>query len=82
MATMFGRIVDIKVEAFRPPPGIRDLADLFTGLRRRPYAMLLLSGGDLDCAGYSLMGWDPFLVLAAKGRRIIVQEGAATDLPG
>jgi para-aminobenzoate synthetase component 1 len=32
--------------------------------------MLLLSGGELDCAGYSLMGWDPFLVLRAKARRI------------
>ena len=38
--------------------------------------MLLLSGGDLDCAGYSLMGWDPYLVLRAKGRRVWLQQGS------
>ena len=49
-----------------PPPGVQDLADLFVAIRQRPYAMLLLSGGDLDCAGYSIMGWDPFLVLRSQ----------------
>jgi para-aminobenzoate synthetase component 1 len=29
----------------------------------------------VDCAGYSLMGWDPFLVLRAKGRRVEVRQG-------
>ena len=71
---MFGRIVDIEVLPYEPPAGVKDLADLFTPLRRRPYAMLLLSGGDLDCAGYSIMGWDPFLVLKAKGRRVSWQQ--------
>ena len=59
---MFGRIVDIDVKPFSPPPGVHNLADLFVAIRQRPYAMLLLSGGDLDCAGCSIMGWDPFLV--------------------
>ncbi len=68
--TGFGRIVDIEVRPFTPPPGVRDLADLFGAIRRRPYAMLLLSGGDLDCAGYSLLGWDPFLVLKSKGDQV------------
>ncbi|MHB8068580.1 MAG: aminodeoxychorismate synthase component I [Desulfobaccales bacterium] len=72
---MFGRIVDLEVAPFTPPPGVEDLAALFTPLRRQPYAMLLLSGGDLDCAGYSLMGWDPFLVLRAKGSRVAVSCG-------
>jgi len=67
---VFGRIVDIEVQPFQPPAGVRDLADLFTPWRERPYAMLLLSGGDLDCAGHSIMGWDPFLVLRAKGRQV------------
>ena len=31
-----------------PPPGVNDLADLFTAIRQQPYAMLLLSGGDSD----------------------------------
>jgi para-aminobenzoate synthetase component 1 len=73
---MIGRVVDIEVKPYEPPPGVGDLADLFTAIRQRPYAMLLLSGGELDCAGYSLMGWDPFLVLRAKGRQVLVhQEG-------
>ncbi|MGC2603610.1 MAG: aminodeoxychorismate synthase component I, partial [Rhodomicrobium sp.] len=66
----FGRIVDIEVRSLAPPPGVEDLADLFGVIRRRPYAMLLLSGGDLDCAGYSLLGWDPFLVLKSKGDQV------------
>jgi para-aminobenzoate synthetase component 1 len=74
---MFGRIVDLQVAPFSPPPGVEDLAALFTPLRRQPYAMLLLSGGELDCAGYSLMGWDPFLVIRAKGRQVEVSQGTS-----
>jgi para-aminobenzoate synthetase component 1 len=70
---MFGKIVDIKAKPFAPPPGTADLADLFAAVRHKPYAMLLLSGGDLDCAGYSLMGWDPFLVLRSKGDQVHLQ---------
>jgi para-aminobenzoate synthetase component I len=75
---MFGKIVDIEVLPFSPPPGISDLAELFSAVRRQPYAMLLLSGGDLDCSRYSLMGWDPFCVLTAKGRRVAVHQGGDT----
>ncbi len=75
---MIGRVVDIEVKPYEPPPEVSDLAELFSAVRQRPYAMLLLSGGDLDCAGYSLMGWDPFLVLRAKGRRVVVQQGTHT----
>ena len=67
---MFGRVVDIQVSPFSPPPGVQDLAELFAAVRQRPYAMLLLSGGDLDCAGYSIMGWDPFLVMRARGKQV------------
>jgi para-aminobenzoate synthetase component 1 len=42
--------------------------------------MLLLSGGDLDCAGYSLMGWDPFLVIKSKGRRVEVSGGGKEQI--
>jgi para-aminobenzoate synthetase component 1 len=71
---LVGKVVDIAVRPFSPPPGVEGLADLFTAVRQRPYAMLLLSGGELDCAGYSLMGWDPFLVLRGKGRRVRMQQ--------
>jgi para-aminobenzoate synthetase component 1 len=77
---VFGRITDIEVKPFTPPAGVIDLTDLFTPLRLRPYAMLLLSGGDLDCAGHSLMGWDPFLVLKAKGRRISWEQGGEAQV--
>jgi para-aminobenzoate synthetase component 1 len=72
---VFGRIADLKVEEHPPPPGVEDLAAWFAPLRRQPYAMLLLSGGGLDCSRYSLMGWDPFLVIKAKGRRVEVNWG-------
>src|SRR4030065_530075 len=72
---MFGRIVDLYVAPYEPPPGVDHLAAWFTPLRRQPYAMLLLSGGELDCAGYSLLGWDPFLVLKTKGRGVEVSWG-------
>ncbi len=72
---LLGRVADIRVQPFRPPRGEQDLAALFAPLRRRPYAMLLLSGGDLDCASHSIMGWDPFLVVRAKGNRILVEQG-------
>ena len=77
---MFGRVVDAEVEAFRPGKEGLDLADLYLPLRHRPYAMLLLSGGDLDCAGYSLMGWDPFLVLKAKGDQVRITQGQETRI--
>lgn len=69
---MFGRICDIRITPFTPPAGVAGLEQLFTPIRRQPYAMLLLSGGSLDCARYSLMGWDPFLVLTAKGTRVFM----------
>ena len=71
---MVGRVVDMQIKPYAPSLGVADLADLFCAIRQQPYAMLLLSGGDLDCSRYSLMGWDPFLVLKAKGRQVSVQQ--------
>jgi para-aminobenzoate synthetase component 1 len=67
--------VDLEVRPLSPPAGVRDLLDLFAPLRNRPHAMLLLSGGELDCARHSVMGWDPFLVLKARGRQISLHQG-------
>ncbi len=72
---MVGRIVDLEVKDFEPGGEAVGLLDLFQPLCRVPYAMLLLSGGDLDCSRYSIMGWDPFLVLEAKGRRMFLWAG-------
>jgi para-aminobenzoate synthetase component 1 len=80
---MFGRIVDIVVRPFQPPAGQTDLAEVFGPYRQLPYAMLLLSGGGLDCASHSLMGWDPFLVFRSKGRRLQIIKGTqATECVG
>ncbi|MEJ2672716.1 MAG: anthranilate synthase component I family protein [Deltaproteobacteria bacterium] len=75
---MIGRIVDIEIKPYEPPSEVNDLAELFATVRQRPYAMLLLSGGDLDCSRYSLLGWEPFLVLKSQGRRVSVQQGDDT----
>jgi para-aminobenzoate synthetase component 1 len=72
---MFGRIVDIVVRPFQPPGNAPDLVEVFAPYRRLPYAMLLLSGGELDCASHSLMGWDPYLVLRSKGNKIQMVRG-------
>jgi para-aminobenzoate synthetase component 1 len=77
---MFGRLVDIEVKPFSPPTGVHDLAGLFAAVRHRPYAMLLLSGGELDCAGYSIMGWDPYLVMRAKGEQISLRRDGARQI--
>ncbi len=83
MAKLFGRIVDIIVRPFQPPRGEADLAEVFAPYRRLPYAMLLLSGGGLDCASHSLMGWDPFITIRSKGKRVKLVRGAeASDLVG
>ena len=71
----FGRIADLEVRPLAFTSGIADLGEIFASLSGRPYAMLLLSGGDLDCAGYSLMGWDPFLVLKTRGHQVTLLEG-------
>ncbi len=80
---MFGRIADIVVRPFQPPGDGVGLAEVFAPYRRQPYAMLLLSGGDLDCASHSLMGWDPFLVFRSKGNRMQIVAGTeSTELVG
>jgi para-aminobenzoate synthetase component 1 len=74
----FGGIKDLEVKPLALAGNVGDLGEIFAPLSRRPYAMLLLSGGDLDCAGYSLMGWDPFLVLRARGRQVQIQTDGAS----
>ena len=62
--------------------GVGDAAffDLVRSLVEQPFSAVLLSGGNLDCARYSIVGWDPFLVLKSKGRRVEIntRQGAAT----
>ncbi|WP_449243743.1 anthranilate synthase component I family protein [Desulfobacca acetoxidans] len=76
---MVGRVVDLIIRPLSLPSGPGGLENLFWGLRRTPYAMLLLSGGSLDCSRYSIMGWDPYLVMQAKGRQVTVQAAAGVQ---
>lgn len=48
-------------------------ADLAGSVAHLPGTVVLLSGGDLDCARYHILGAFPWLTLSAKGRRIRVQ---------
>jgi para-aminobenzoate synthetase component I len=62
--------------------GINDAAFLeaVRSLVGKTFSAVLLSGGHLDCARYSIAGWDPFVVFKSKGRRVEVTTpvGAAT----
>jgi para-aminobenzoate synthetase component 1 len=69
---MWGRIIDLQVTSLDLPGDNLGLENIFASLRHLPYATLLLSGGSLDSSRFSLMGWDPFLVIHAKGRKIAV----------
>ncbi|HYA02875.1 MAG TPA: aminodeoxychorismate/anthranilate synthase component I, partial [Syntrophobacteria bacterium] len=46
----------------------------------RPYSLVLLSGGRLDCSRYSLAAWEPLLVFKGKGTRISLQSGEEETL--
>ena len=72
---MWGRLADLAISPLEVPDDIAGLAELFRGLRHLPYAMLLLSGGNLDCSRYCLMGWDPYLVIRGKGGTVEVRSG-------
>jgi para-aminobenzoate synthetase component I len=59
--------------------GDAEFLDLVRSPAEEPFSAVLLSGGNRDCARYSIVGWDPFLVFKSKGRRVEVStpEGAA-----
>ena len=47
-------------------------------LAERPYSAVFLSGGDLDCARYSMAFWDPFVVFRAKGTKVTLTTARGT----
>lgn len=80
---MWGRITDLQIIPRDLPGDLVGLEQLFQGVRGQPYAMLLLSGGNLDSARYSLMGWEPFLIIRAKGTQVEVHgAGGGRRLTG
>ena len=45
----------------------------------RTRSVVLLSGGEHDAAQHSILAWDPFVVLQAKGRGVRLQVGDVTQ---
>jgi para-aminobenzoate synthetase component 1 len=69
LQTILGKVEGIKFLEFPLPHGTA-LEHVAANFVDRPYTMLLLSGGEADCARFSFLGLDPYLVIRAKGRRI------------
>jgi para-aminobenzoate synthetase component 1 len=42
-------------------------------LSKESQSVVLLSGGDLDCSRYSIIGWNPFMTFRSKGAAIDIQ---------
>jgi para-aminobenzoate synthetase component 1 len=68
-----GKLAEVKLLEFPLPQG-KDLEEVAANLVDRPYTMFLHSGGDLDCSRFSFLGFDPYLVIRAKGRRVEVTD--------
>ncbi|MEW5814066.1 MAG: aminodeoxychorismate synthase component I [Spirochaetota bacterium] len=45
----------------------RNILDIFQPFAGEPASALLLSGGDHDCARFSIIGYDPFCILRSRG---------------
>lgn len=56
----------------------QDFLTAVEGPAARPGSVILLSGGDGDCARYSLAGWDPFAILTSKGRQVTIQTAGGS----
>jgi para-aminobenzoate synthetase component 1 len=70
---ILGKIAEVKLLEIPLPQG-KDLQEVAANFANRPYTMLLLSGGDLDCSRFSFLGIDPYLVIRAKGRSVEVTD--------
>lgn len=77
-----GRLTGVHVEALDLEIDFLDLAARFAHL---PGTVVLLSGGDLDCARYHIMGALPWLSLSADARQVTLtvdeQNVAVEDGP-
>ncbi len=73
LQTMLGRVE--KVRLIRVSlPHVRAFETVASNLVDRPYTMLLLSGGEVDCARFSFLGCDPYLLISARGKRVQVTD--------
>jgi para-aminobenzoate synthetase component I len=70
-----GSLAGVDVETIDLKLDFLDLAARFAHL---PGTVVLLSGGELDCARYHIMGALPWLTLAANTRQVTVRVGQHT----
>jgi para-aminobenzoate synthetase component 1 len=70
IAEMVGSLRGVRCE---PADFNRPFIDLAASAAHLPGTVALLSGGELDCARYHILGLFPWLTLTAKGRRMKLQ---------
>jgi para-aminobenzoate synthetase component 1 len=70
IAALLGNLDGVRYESIDLKRPFVDFAD---GAAQLPGTVVLLSGGDLDCARYHILGTFPWLTLWAKGDRIHLQ---------
>ena len=66
---MLGALVGVHVQ---PLPWEQDFIDLASRFAHLPGTVVLLSGGDLDCARFHLLGVWPWLALSSRPGRVII----------
>ena len=77
--TYFPRITGVRTKTFRLEEPFTDMAARFA---HEPGTVVLLSGGDLDCARYHILGIHPWLTLTGRsGETTAVVDGTTHVVP-
>lgn len=75
IAEMVGRVEGIHLEEISLPGAFEDVASRFAA---EPGTVVLLSGGDLDCARYHILGIRPWLALKVRSRELVISSEKET----
>jgi para-aminobenzoate synthetase component 1 len=67
-----GEIKNIHLEEIDPGGPFQDFSSLFASI---PGTVVLMSGGELDCAQYHILGTKPWLSFLGRGRHMILTIG-------
>lgn len=70
---MLGKVAEVRLIKVSLPQG-RTIEKIAGNFADHPYTMLLLSGGKAGCARFSFLGYDPYLVIRARGDRVQVTD--------
>ncbi len=71
-----GFIKKVHIEDFMMEESFVDFTSRFASM---PGTVALVSGGDLDCAGFNILATLPWLIFKAKGRNITLTSGEHTN---